>query len=703
MKKESIQFSQWKVLRGKHRPNNEEWVLQPDEDGFIRLRIDGDTARMGGVNWSSDRYLVIDMTSDMDAVTTVDISFFGNTGMCTEDGGKKEDSKREDSKLSYQMLPAKRVQLVVKLDELKSRRHFLPALPGTLKGQVRGKPADIAVMNAVELTVHPGYSHIFRSFTIHGIYLSDQIPDRRVQGKPMVDEMGQWIQKDWNTKTHNKDELVAYLKQEYRRAKEDNHYPGNWSRYGGYRKIEFETTGYFHTHFDGKRWWLADPDGYAFFSNGVCYGSRMGDFGFTDRMESLYSWLPGKNDTIYQKAWTTADQIPEFVKRNGVDAGKGRYLFNFARANMIRAFGPEDWWDAWVAINGSRLKRWGFNTIGVGVNNYMDEKVMEYLDKVKIPFVWTLKEFPQTRNMIFRDFPDVFSREFAENAEQFAEKQLSPFVGNPYMIGYFVNNEPEWLFQASVNPAERAFAHQERLATKDVLINKLKEKYGTVEALNRAWNKTFKGFDDLYVPFENADTFTAQSEEDMKWLREILLKKYASVTAEALHKVDPDHMNLGMRYGSISRNELAGAESYDVLSYNCYRESAVPSLSEISGTLDMPAIIGEWHIGGGDRGLLSHGLLSSPTQEERGKACEYYMQSAMSHRNCVGIHYFEMNDQPLLGRFDGECMQHGMIDVCNRPYQELVEHLVHTNSHLYKYVLGEMEPTATRGIIRRSQ
>ena len=202
------------------------------------------------------------------------------------------------------------------------------------------------------------------------------------------------------------------------------------------------------------------------------------------------------------------------------------------------------------------------------------------------------------------------------------------------------------------------------------------------------------------MPFENADKFTKQSMQDMKELREILLRKYASVTAEALRKVDPNHLNLGMRYAGISVNEVPGTEYYNVLSFNCYKKTVVPHLDEVSSIVDVPIIIGEWHIGGGDKGLLSHGLLSSPTQEERGKACEYYMQGAMAHRNCVGIHYFEMNDQPLLGRFDGECMQHGVIDVCNRSYDELVNHFIHTNHNMYEYVLGNIEPTKTEGIIR---
>ena len=181
--------------------------------------------------------------------------------------------------------------MVVKLDELESRRFFLPTLPGTLKGHVKGRPANISEMNALELYIHPGYSHVFNSFTIYEMYLSNEIPDMTVIGEPMVDEMGQWIQKDWNTKMHSVGEMVTYLKQEYKRAEIDNQYPEGWSRFGGYKKIRFDATGFFRTHFDGKRWWLVDPDGYAFFSNGVCYGNRMGVHGFVDGMK-IFFWLP---------------------------------------------------------------------------------------------------------------------------------------------------------------------------------------------------------------------------------------------------------------------------------------------------------------------------------------------------------------------------------------------------------------------------
>lgn len=692
MSKKSIDLKALAVLQGSATFGTDGLSLLPDGDGFIRLRLEGEAGKLGGVEWSDELYLIVDMLADMDAMTNIDLLFFKAQGAL----------ENEKNCINCRMIPTRRVKMAIRLDELHSRRYFLPTLPGMLKGHISCIPTTIKAMNAMEFYVHPGYSRVFKSFHIFEMYLSDVLPDMSVKGKPMVDEIGQWTEMEWNTKTHGVDEMVRYLKKEYDEADKHAEYPKGWTKFGGYEKIRFDATGFFHTHNDGKRWWLVDPEGYAFFSNGMCYGNRMGVHGFVDKMENLFTWLPDKKDPTYREAWTTADQIPEFAKRNGAEAGKNRYMFNFARANMIRAFGKDGWWNAWVKINGARLKHWGFNTIGVGVNNYYDEHVMEYLDAVKIPFVWTLKNFPLTNTCVFRDFPDVFSKEYEEKSNAFAIEQLSPFVGNPYMIGYFITNEPEWKFQR-VNIAERVFAHPDRIASKEAAVELLKKQYKTIEALNTSWGSDFASFDDLYVPKDHLDLLGEKAAEDLNALHVILLRKYASVVGDALRKVDSDHMNLGMRYSSGSAKEMGGCEQYDIFSFNRYNPSPVEPLDECSSVSDMPMMIGEWHIGGGDKGLFAHGLLSSPTQEERGKSCAYFMQNAMVHKNCVGLHYFEMNDQPLLGRFDGECMQHGVIDICNRPYDELVHYFIETNRHLYDFVTGKLEPMKTGGVIRKAR
>jgi hypothetical protein len=668
------------LVRGRETASLEGRCFLPDKEGFVCLRLNDLDE-----NWTGDRYFVMDFIADMDVMAGIDLRFFRKS--------KNEKLDKMPAILNYSMIPTRRVKLAVKLDELSSRRFFLPTLPGTLKGHVRCDPCSIADMGFMEILLHPGYVEGCRSFTLFGLTLSDKLPDMTVVGEPLVDELGQWIQKDWNTKTFSEEEMIACLKKEYQRALGDNEYPEGWSKYGGWLKKRFKATGYFSVVKDESRWWLVDPEGYAFISNGVCYGTRMGVHGFVDGMENLFRWLPNKKDPRWNDAWTTADQIAEFVKRNGAAAGKGRYMFNFARANMIRAFGPDKWWDAWVTINAARIKRWGFNTLGVGVNNYFDERVHDYLSKAEIPFVWTLKEFPLTKECIFRDFPDVFSDEYVQNAAAFAKNQLSLFVGNPWMIGYFVTNEPEWMFQLSTSLPERVFAHPAPLATKTALISFLKNKYGTIGALNTAWNQHFSSFDTLYTPFSGGNTFSGKAEEDFTEMRVLMLEKYNSVPAAALKKIDPDHLNLGMRLTHISSEDLAGTGSLDIISFNRYQPTAVQDLAIIRKSLDKPAMIGEWHIGGGDKGLFSWGLLGSPNQNERGRACAYYLENAIADPCCVGLHYFEYNDQPLLGRFDGECMQHGIIDICNRAYEDFAAYLRKSAERLYPLVAGLEKPT----------
>lgn len=663
--------------------NSEELMISPDKCGFVEINLicDGDAR-----TWSRYSYLVLELKFEMDAMARLDLCFF------------KGEGEKPDNVLSYQMIPAQNVTVLADFSELKSVRYFLKTMPGMLKGHCTGLPSELSEMKRVTVLVHPGYSREFSCIRLKAAYLTNTVPDIRMEGPPMADEFGQWIQKDWDTKTHSEEELVSYLRSAYETAKSDSGYPEGFSRYGGCKAVVFEKTGYFHLAHARDRWWLVDPDGYGFFSNGICYGSRMGVFGFVDGMEQMFSWLPKEDDPVYREAWTNAGEIAEYVKRNGKASGRNRKMFNFARANMIRAFGPDGWWEAWHTINTARLKRWGFNTIGVGVNNYFDERVMEYLEKAGIPFVWTLKEFPQTKEKIFRDFPDVYSEEYRLEAESFTKRQLAPFAENPYMIGYFINNEPEWRFQ-EVNLAERTFSHPKCLASKKKLVELLKEKYETIESLNASWGSEFSAFEDFYEPREALDQWSEGAGKDCRFLHDKLVEIYEGVVAGELKKRDSKHLDLGMRYSKADTRVMGGCRQHDVFSFNCYEEEPECKLCLCSQKEDMPMLIGEWHIGGGDKGNLSHGLLASPNQEERGKALEYYLQRAMSHRNCVGAHYFEMNDQPLLGRFDGECMEHGLIDICNRHFEPLISHLEHTNHHMYEYVRGIKTATKVSGII----
>jgi hypothetical protein len=96
-------------------------------------------------------------------------------------------------------------------------------------------------------------------------------------------------------------------------------------------------------------------------------------------------------------------------------------------------------------------------------------------------------------------------------------------------------------------------------------------------------------------------------------------------------------------------------------------------------------IIGEFHIGALDRGLLHPGLRAAADQRQRADFYRYYVQSALSNPWLVGTHWFQFNDQPLTGRRDGENYQIGFVDVCDKPHPELVATSRAVGYDLYSY------------------
>ncbi|MCE1197269.1 beta-galactosidase, partial [bacterium] len=511
MENERIDLATLRPLAGTVEAAPDGLAVTPGPGGIFCLAFD---KASGGARWLPERFLTVDMNVDMDRMPVMHIDFV-----------EKAQAGERILSIRYFIIPTRRVKMTVQFSELDSHRFFLPTYPGTLKGHVEGEPTHIDRIDEIRLRIRENDS--CRKFALYGIELSDALPDMRIVGAPLVDEMGQRLGYEWPGKMRSVAEMTAYLRSELASARAEAAagagYPEGWSRYGGWLKRNFGATGFFRTHHDGSRWWLVDPDGYAFYSNGVCYASRMGVHGFVDRMEEMFAWLPDKDDQTWKDCWTEASEIPEFAKRNGRESGVGRRMFNFPRANMIRAFGPEGWWDAWVDINAARMRRWGVNTIGVGVNNYVDERAADFLAKAKIPFVVTLKEFPLTAPCIYRDLPDVFSPAYASGAARFAREQLGPYVGNPYLIGYFITNEPEWLFQASVNPAERVLAYDGALHSKEALIAFLRKRHGgSIASLNAAWGTALADFDDLRKPLPGADRLSADSAADLEAFRDVL-------------------------------------------------------------------------------------------------------------------------------------------------------------------------------------
>jgi hypothetical protein len=351
---------------------------------------------------------------------------------------------------------------------------------------------------------------------------------------------------------------------------------------------------------------------------------------------------------------------------------------NFLIANLIRAFGS-GWRDAWERITVGHLRGWGFNTIG----NWSDESIGP---RVRFPWVRPLGFFPKRTPMVFRDFPDVFHTSFEQDAAEYAA-QLATTADDPALIGYFLMNEPTWGF-ASEPPAAGMIANAPEGPARAALGEWLMKRYGGDEGLSRAWGVSLTVGQVVGQPVHLS--LTERMKRDLEEFSTIMIDRLFRALSDACKRVDPNHLNLGARYYTVPPPwALAGMGSFDVFSINCYRER-IPH-DELK-RIGRPTIIGEWHFGAHDAGLFAAGIGRVANQEDRGRAYRVYVEDAATDPLCVGVHYFILNDQPLLGRFDGEHYQIGFVDICNRPYKPICHAARETHERLYAVARGEVPP-----------
>ncbi len=596
---------------------------------------------------------------------------------------------------SCRMLPYTKARLFYPMRIFHADQAFLPVIPGTGKRTAGGRPSRPQGCNNLRLFTRgaslPESNPQFAvpldedyRLTVEDLRLTEEEPDPMLEGSIFVDQFGQVTGKSWPEKIHDEEALRDRLQRDLAAAKKNGMaFPEGFSRYGGCLRKQLGSTGWFHTQFSEGRWWLVDPDGYAFLSHGMCYGSRMGYYGVTQGEEAFYEWLP-EREGLYEGAWIQGDRIPELLARYGQDFAQSQYLVNFGRVNYMRVFGSQ-WCEAWTAINGCRLKSWGINTLGIGVDNYPDEDWREFVKRTQIPYVLTLQHFPSTARPIFRDFPDVFAPEYEEKSREYA-RQLLPYQDDPLMIGYFMTNEPCWLF-AKCNMAERLLELEGQYASKDRLIAFLQERYPSPAALAHAWNHSFSSFADLSHPMQQACSFSEAAKRDLEAFHQILLRRYVDVPAAALKAVDSHHLNLAMRFSHCDPDCCLPSEWIDVFSFNCYRQNPGKASDHAGERTGKPVLIGEYHAGARDKGLYFAGLVEVASQEERGKWYRSYWDQLLSSPWCLGAHYFEYNDMPPFGRFDGAAAQTGLIDVCGQEYEDMTQYVEETGRRLYDGVL----------------
>ena len=95
-------------------------------------------------------------------------------------------------------------------------------------------------------------------------------------------------------------------------------------------------------------------------------------------------------------------------------------------------------------------------------------------------------------------------------------------------------------------------------------------------------------------------------------------------------------------------------------------------------------MIGEFHFGATDRGPFGTGVCVAKNQDDRAAKMKAYVESALDNPLIVGVHWHQFSDQATTGRFDGEYLQVGLTDVCDRPYPIMRAALREVGAELYE-------------------
>ncbi len=487
----------------------------------------------------------------------------------------------------------------------------------------------------------------------------------------LLDELGQNAQREWPGKTRSVAEMKSRTLAQAENASKLE-WPAGFSKWGGWKLKKLgEGTGWFRVHNDSGRWWLADPDGYAFWSTGLdCV--RVDCDARVDGLESALKWIP---------------ELPEFADaiNNGGRARPGAKSVNYLAANMIRAFGQDGWREKWSRVALGEMKRLRFNTVG----NWSE---WEFAAKAQFPYVRPMSFRGARSGMVYRDFPDVFHEGFEADAADYAS-QLKTTANDPAFIGYFLMNEPTWGFSSEL-PAAGMLYNIDACSTREELARWLRRKYDGNDALTKAWTQP--------ATFEKValgrwrGVLSKEALDDLREFSVLMVERYFKTLSKACKEVDPHHLNLGMRWAGVPPEwSVRGMKSFDVYSLNCYEEKLPRAQAEkINSMLKMPVMVGEWHFGALDAGLPASGIGHLKNQADRARAYRVYLEDAAADPYCVGAHWFTLYDQSAMGRFDGENYNIGFLDICQRAYDEMGKAAIASHERMYDVASGKTPPFA---------
>ena len=324
----------------------------------------------------------------------------------------------------------------------------------------------------------------------------------------------------------------------------------------------------------------------------------------------------------------------------------------------------------WAQKTQTDLRSWGFNTLGGWSENSLLNKSSS---EVRLPYTVVLHLGAYHR----APWDDLFSDEAYRAIDGAAKSQIDPIKNDPNLIGYFTDNELGWwddtIFLNYVkllpeNSAGRKKAHE-----------LIRDHYGTFENFKKDWilsSKSWEQFD--RSPDLKLRPGGSGMEVVNKWTRTIGDHYYKTVH-DAIRRYDQNHLILGDRYCQYFNFEIARASKpyIDVASTNLGADwtdgtNSPFQLETLHYITGKPILITEFYMCATENRSGNKNTSANfpvvQTQAERAVSFKRNIEELAKLPYVVGAHWFQMHDEPMFGRGDGEDYNMGLIDIFGKPY-----------------------------------
>ncbi|MDH1550631.1 beta-galactosidase [Pseudomonas juntendi] len=661
-------------------------VFNPAQRPTLRL-----SPQSGVWDWSSGKFLTLRLQSAMDWALTVDATVQGS------------DGRTLTSRIDLPAGPAQTVMVPLTASSpLSQGMRAGPPMPWLHGGQrllltSSAGAVDLKQVASVSLSI-PG-PKVAQDLLIERVGIQDDDQAHQAAYRELIDAYGQSTRGSWPEKVANDEQLKAAATREQQQLKA-------WLAERGKQQLDayggllagpaFAAEGFFRTEKRDGRWYLITPDGHPFYSLGVNAVAADGGRTYTAGREAMFKALPGEGDAL-GAFYGEGNNDDGNASSQGRNFKKGRW-FDFYAANLQRAYGkpcppaataqpaacPPLVVDTgrWQAHALDRLQAWGFNTLG----NWSEPALGQAR---RMPYTLPLSIVGDYASIStgmdwWGRMPDPFDPRFAMATERAVAIAARDHRDDPWLIGYFADNELAWAAPGSEPKARYGLAYGTLRLTTDVpakraFLKQLRDKYRNQEGLSKAWGIELNAWELMEDPGFEAPLPSPEHpeiERDYQHFQQVFAETYFKTISDALKWHAPNHLLLGGRY-AVSTPEAvnACAEFCDVLSFNFYTLKPQDGYDFARlAELDKPVLVSEFQFGSRDRGPFWPGPLELAREEDRGPAYANFLTAALQQPMIVGAHWFQYLDQPASGRLlDGENGHLGLVAITDVPYPGFID------------------------------